>query len=172
MSGFKHALFRSLGLLGMVALVALGTLPAAQASPASRAAPTVKVPNACKSFSLKSGDALFSLKKGTHLSEKSSHSGTGSNETYTCLVKHGKLTLTILTSAFAGGYGGPLKCYKRPKLGNHGTICVGTLKKFQVTFVRFERHKIWFSDDFNKTLPHEGKALYTFALAQYKAYKG
>ena len=40
------------------------------------------------------------LKKGTHLSEKSSHTGKGSNEAYRCVVKHGKLKLTIYTSAF------------------------------------------------------------------------
>ena len=51
-------------------------------------------------------------------------------------------------------------------------LCVATLKKLPFTFTLFKRHKIWFSDDFNKTLPHEGKALYIFALAQYKAYKG
>jgi hypothetical protein len=33
------------------------------------------------------------------------------------------------------------------------------------------KHKIEFSDTFTKTLPHQGKALYSFALAQYKAFK-
>lgn len=172
MSGLKHALFRSLGVVAMMAMIALGASPAAQASPASRAAPALKVPDACKTFTLKSGDALFGVKKGTHLSEKSSHTGKGSNETYLCKVKHDKLALTIYTSASFGGYGGPEKCYKRPKLGKDAVLCVSTLKKLPFTFTLFKRHKIWFSDDFNKTLAHEGKALYTFALAQYKAYKG
>ncbi len=172
MSGLKYALFRSLGVVAVMAVVALGASPAAQASPASHAAPPPKVPNACKTFSLKSADALFGLKKGTHLAEKSSHTGTGRNEAFRCEVKHGKTVLMIYTSANTGGFGGPLKCYKRPKLGRYGTICVSTIKKFPFTFTQFEKHKIWFSDNFNKTLPHQGKALYAFALAQYKAYKG
>ena len=172
MSSLKYALVRSLGVVAMMAVVAVGASPAAQASPASRAAPPPKVPNACKTFSLKSGDALFSLKKGTHLSEKSSHTGTGRNEAFRCEVKHRKTVLTIYTAASSGGFGGPLKCYKRPKLGKYGIICVSTIKRFPVTFTRFEKHRIWFSDDFNKTLPHQGNALYAFALAQYKAYKG
>jgi hypothetical protein len=156
----------------LVASVAALALTAAPLSVAY-AAPAAKVPpNPCRTFTTKSADKLFGLKRGTAVSRKLSHDGTGKNETRICTVKHGTRRLTIDTSFFAGGFGGPLKCYKRPKLGSHGLLCVSDNKKFAFTFARFERHSVWFSDDYNKTLAHKGALMYTFALAQYKAYKG
>ena len=173
MSGFRRLGVKAGGVLGAaVAALALGALPAVQASAAVQApAATVKVPPACKTFTDKSADAVFGVAKSKHLAEHSVHTGTGKNESYTCTVRHSKKTLKVTTSAFAGGFGGPLKCYKRPKLGPDGQVCVSTVKSFQFSIVVFSKNKIDFSDSFSKTLPHQGKALYTFALAQYKAFK-
>jgi hypothetical protein len=169
MSGFRMLALKA-GAVASAALtvLAVGALAATQAS----AAPAVKVPNACKTFTTKSADALFGVKKGTHLKKHSAHTGTGTNETYTCTITHHKKTLRVSTSAYAGGFGGPLKCYKRSKLGPDGQVCVSTLKSDQFTLAVFNKHHIAFSDSFTKTLPHQGKALYTFALAQYRAFKG
>jgi hypothetical protein len=171
------SVFQRLGVLaagvagGALVALAAGALPAAEAS----ATASVKVPNGCKTFTIKSADALFGVRKGTRLTEKATHTGKGSNELWTCTVTHGGKTgkkLTVFTSALAGGFGGPIKCYKRPKLGKGGEVCVSTMKKFPFTFAVFHKDKIYFSDNFNRTLPHQGQGLYAFALAQYKAFKG
>jgi hypothetical protein len=171
------SVFQRLGVLaagvaaGALVALAVGALPAAEAS----AAASVTVPNACKTFTAKSADALFGVRKGTRLAEKATHTGKGSNETWTCTVTHGGKSgkkLTVFTSAVFGGFGGPIKCYKRPKLGQYGKVCVSTMKKFPFTFALFYKDKIFFADNFNRTLPHQGQGLYTFALAQSKAFKG
>ena len=169
MSGFRRLGVMAGGVLSAaLAALAVIALPATQAS----AAPAFKVPSACKTFTGKSADALFAVRKGTRLKEVSTHTGSGKNEVYTCTIKHRGKQLRVETSGYAGGFGGPLKCYKRHKLGPDGQVCVSTEKNFPFTIVVFSKHKIDFSDSFNKTLPHQGKALYTFALAQYKAFKG
>jgi hypothetical protein len=152
--------------------VAASGLVLAAAPIAAQAAAVKAPPSPCKTFTAKSVDALFGVKRGTRLSEKLTKFGSGSNETLICTIKHAPRQLIVSTSASAGGFGGPLKCYKEPKLGSHGLLCVSDNKKFSFTFVRFERHGIWFSDDYNQTLPKKGARLYTFALAQYNAYKG
>lgn len=152
-----------------VAVAALAAAPLATAS----AAPAVKPPpNPCKSFTTKSADTLFGLKKGTAVSRKLSDSGSGKNESRTCTVKHGHNNLTILTSYLSGGFGGPLKCYKRPKLGKDGEVCVSTVSSFKVSLARYEKHKVWFGDTYHKIVPHKGAKLYAFALAQSRAFKG
>jgi hypothetical protein len=173
MSGFRRLGAKAAGVLSAaIAALAVGALPAVQASAAVQApASAVKVPVACKTFTAKSADAVFGVAKSKHLAKHSMHTGTGKNEVYTCTVTHSKKTLKVTTSAFAGGFGGPLKCFKRPKLGPDGQVCVSTEKSFPFSIVVFNKHKIEFSDTFTKTLPHQGKALYTFALAQYKAFK-
>ena len=37
-----------------------------------------------------------------------------------CTVSHGSVRLTIGVATGPGGFGGPLKCYSRPKLGYKG----------------------------------------------------
>jgi hypothetical protein len=151
------------GIIACAALLAIGIASAtsAQAAPAA-----VKLPNPCKTFTAKSADALFAVKHGTHLSVKSAKVD-GENE---CVVTHGKVKLTIGVSSGAGGFGGPLKCYKHKNLGN-GVICVSTVKSFPLTLAIFHRYKIYFGDDYNRTLPKEGARLYAFALGQYKSVK-
>jgi hypothetical protein len=170
MSGFRKLAIRAAVAVGAGATaLAVGALPAAQASVS---APAVKVPSACKTFTAKSADTLFGVKKGTHLKTKSQHSGSGKTESYTCTVTHSGKTLKVETSASFGGFGGPLKCYKRKALGINGQVCVSTVKSFRLTLVIFTKKKIVFFDSFNRTLPHQGRALYNFALAQHKAFKG
>jgi hypothetical protein len=156
-------------LLSLAAALVLAVAPLS----AAYAAPAVKVPpNPCASFTTKSADKLFGLKSGTSVSRKLTHQGKGKQEIRVCTVRHGHLRLSIDTTFLAGGFGGPLKCYKRPKLGAHGIVCVSDNSKFAVSFARYERHKVWFSDDLNKTLPSKGARMYAFALAQSRAYKG
>lgn len=156
----------------IVTLVAVAALAAAPLATAS-AAPAVKPPpNPCKTFTTKSADALFGLKKGTAVSRKLSHTGSGHSELRTCTVKHGGNKLTVNTSYVAGGFGGPLKCYNRPKLGKHGEVCVSTETNFKVSLSRYEKHKVWFGDLDNKILKDKGAKLYAFSLAQSRAFKG
>jgi hypothetical protein len=108
--------------------------------------------------------------RGTHLTEHLKNHGTGSSETSVCTIKHGKTTLAVTTTKYPTGFGGPYKCYSRPKLGSEAAVCVGTEKAFPGTFAIYKKHTAYFLDGFSKTLPHDGKALYTFALAQSKAY--
>jgi hypothetical protein len=149
------------------ALLVLGLAPLSAATSAGK-----PPPSACKTFTGKSADALFGVRHGTRLTRHLKNTGTGSNETSVCTVKHGKTTLTVTTSRLAGGFGGPFTCYKRPKLGTNGNVCVARFKSFPGTFALYEKHKVFFSDDFSKTLAHKGAALYKFALAQSRAYKG
>jgi hypothetical protein len=152
-----------------VLCLGLASVPAAQAA---QAAKPKYPPNPCKTFTAKAADALFGASKKAHLGTKLTKYGSGATEDLLCAVTYRKLRLSISTSKAAGGYGGPLKCYNRPKLGPHGQVCVSTNKNFVVTFAHFSKDSVYFFDDFNKILGHRGAALYTFALAQYKAYKG
>ncbi len=153
----------------LTALLALVAAPLATAS----AAPAVKAPpNPCKSFTTNSADALFGLKKGTAVRRELSSTGSGKNETRICTVRQGGNKLTINVSYAEGGFGGPLKCYKRPKLGKHGLVCVSTERSFKISFARYEKHKVWFADVYNKIVPDKGAKLYAFALAQSRAFKG
>jgi hypothetical protein len=154
-------------------LLALGVASAASAqatpaAPVTSAAPAaVKLPNPCKTFTAKAADALFAVKRGSHLGEKS----TTVEGTKQCTVTHGSVKLTIGVATAAGGFGGPLKCYSRPKLGKDGTVCVSTVKSFKVSLAIFHRYGVFFSDDYNRTLPKEGARLYALALVQYKGVK-
>jgi hypothetical protein len=112
------------------------------------------------------------VKKGTHLKVKSAHTGTGTTLAYTCTVSHSGKTLKVETSSVFGGFGGPLKCYKRQALGINGEVCVSTVHSFKLTLVIFTKKKIIFFDSFSRTLLHQGRALYNFAVAQHKAFKG
>jgi hypothetical protein len=169
MSGFRRLGLKA-GAVVSAALAALtfGGLFVAQAS----AVPALKVPSACTTFTGKSADALFGVRKTTHLKEHSTRSGSGRSAVSTCTITHSGKTLRVSTSGYAGGFGGPLKCYKRSKLGPDGQVCVSTVKSFPLTLAVFVKHRIDFADNFSKTLPRQGRALYTFALAQYKAFKG
>jgi hypothetical protein len=157
------------GVIACAGLLALGVASAAtaQAAPAAPTAPAaVKLPNPCKTFTAKSADALFAVKRGTHLGVKS----TTLEGTKECIVSHGSVKLTIGVATGAGGFGGPLKCYKHKNLGN-GSVCVSTVKSFPITLAIFHRYGVFFADDYNRTLPKEGARLYTFALGQYKSVK-
>jgi hypothetical protein len=171
MSGFQRLAYTAgVTLSAALAAVAVAALPAAQASVAPASALTV--PSACKTFTARSADALFGVRKGTHLREKSTRVGRGKNEVFTCTISHHGVSLKVTTAEFSGGFGGPLKCYKRTKLGRAGEVCVSTVKTFPFSLALFVKHKIVFVDSFTKTLPHQGRSIYTFALAQYKAFKG
>jgi len=145
-------------------LLALGVASAATAQAAPAA---VKLPNPCKTFTAKSADALFAVKHGTHLSatEKTEEGAK------VCVVTDHSVKVTITVSSVPGGFGGPLKCYSRPKLGKDAVICVSTVKSFPVTLAVFHRYGVYFSDDFNQILPKKGARLYAFALVQYKGVK-
>jgi hypothetical protein len=170
MSGFRKLAIRTAAAVGAGAMaLAVGALPAAQASVR---APAVKVPSACKTFTAKSADSLFGVKKGTHLTEKSKHTGSGKSETFTCTVSHSGKKLIVDTSMSFGGFGGPIKCYTRKALGINGRVCVSTARSVKFSLAIFTKKKIVFVDSFNRTLPHQGRALYNFALAQHKAFKG
>jgi hypothetical protein len=147
-----------------VLCLGLASVPAAQAAPAAKA-----TPNPCHTFTTKAADALLGAAKRAHLQVTLVPKTQGFRQ---CKVTYRKLKLTISDSTTGGGFGGPFKCYKRPKLGPAGTVCVSDVKSLQETFAVFSKDSIFFADDFNKTLAHKGAALYTFALAQYKAYKG
>ena len=154
--------------LAALLLIGLTSLSAAQAVPSTSKPP----PNPCKSFTAKSLDALFAIPHGSHVSTKLTKFGTGKNEALICTVRHHKLKLIVTTERTSGGFGGPFKCYKRPRLGKDGIVCVSDIKSFPASFARFLRHGVYFNDDYNVTLPDKGARLYAFALAQYKAYKG
>jgi hypothetical protein len=153
------------------AVIGLSLVPASAAQAAQAAKPKGP-PNPCKTFTTKEADALFGASKKAHIGTSITKYGKGATEDLICTVTYRKLRLSISTSEAAGGYGGPLKCYNRPKLGAHGQVCVSTNKNFVVTFAHFSKDSVYFFDDYNKILGHKGAALYTFALAQYKAYKG
>jgi hypothetical protein len=169
MSGFPRAVLWLAGLI--TAMLTAATIAGPPPAAAAVSAPALTVPNACKTFSGKSVDAFFGVAKTRHLARKSAHTGTGKNEVWTCTVKHTK-TLKVTTSAFSGGFGGPLKCYAHKTLGKDGQVCVSTVKSFVFSIAVFDKHGIFFADSINKIMPKKGKALYTFALAQYKAFKG
>jgi hypothetical protein len=177
-----HAAVKSVAgasaVLVVLGLVVLGfAATAAQASATAAAGPAAAKaakapPAACRTFTRDSADALFGLRKGTKLKEKQTKIGSGSSQASICTVTKGAAELRVITSIGGGGFGGPFKCYKRPKLGSDGRVCVSTSKSFPDTFAIYNKHGIGFSDNYNRTLPHQGARLYAFALAQYKAYKG
>ncbi len=169
MTSHLRVLIRSVAVASSALMaVGLASLAAAQAATAAGSPP----PGACTTFTVKSADALFGVGGGTHLTEHPKNHGTGSNETSVCTIEHDKTTLTVTTTKYPTGFGGPYKCYARPKLGSDADVCVGTMKADPGTFAIYKKGTVYFSDDFSKTLPDQGKALYTFALAQSKAYKG
>jgi len=145
-------------------LLAIGVASAATAQAAPAA---VKIPNPCKTFTAKAADALFAVKHGTHLSA-TEKTADGVKE---CVVSDHSVKVTITVSSVPGGFGGPLTCYSRPKLGKDAVVCVSTNKSFPVTLAVFHRYGVYFSDDFNQILPREGARLYAFALVQYTSVK-
>jgi hypothetical protein len=149
-----------------VLCLGLASVPAAQAAQAAKPKAT---PNPCHTYTAKAADALFGAGKHAHLTATLAKGTPGYR---LCTVTYRKLRLTIDTSTTFGGFGGPLTCSSRSGLGPDGRVCVSTRKSFPVTLALFKKDGIYFADDFNKILGHKGAALYTFALAQYKAYKG
>jgi hypothetical protein len=156
--------------IAAVALLVLGLAPVSSAQAAGSA--SKPPPNPCRTFTDKSADKLFGVHSSTHLPEKLTTFGTGEFEYRLCTVRHRHRQLLVTTERVSGGSGGPFKCYKRPKLGSHGKVCVTDKKGFSDTSVSFKKHGIFFSDNYNLKLRRKGAKLYSFALAQYKAYKG
>lgn len=58
------------------------------------------------------------------------------------------------------------------QVGSDGQVCVTDVTGYSAAFVRLLRHGVYFSDDDNPRLAHQGQRLYVFALASYKAYTG
>lgn len=140
-------------------------------APASAAAntPAAKsAPNACKTFASPTAAKLFGVAKSTKLTEKQARSGSGSESTSTCTTTTGQHKLTTNVSLTFGGFGGPFKCYDKPKLGPDGKICVSTVDNLQSTVALFSKGDLFFADTDNVTLPKHGKSMYVFALAQRK----
>jgi hypothetical protein len=169
MAGGK-LMIRYLSALALASL-AIGLAPAATAQ-AAAVAPAAPLPNPCRTFTVQSARVLLHVSSHTHLSEKLT-SATKPFPSRTCTVRRAKQKLTVVTQHHAGGLGMGLHCYKRPKLGSHGEVCVSTVKAVHFSFVVFRKlvgkHGVYLSDGINETLPHQGNALYTFALAQRKA---
>jgi len=142
-------------------------------APANAGSAATKVPpNACKTFTMKSVDLLFGISTRAHPSVKLSKSGSGAYLTSVCTVTWRKKTLTVRTFLTSGGSGGPLVCYRRPRLGTDGRVCLPSLRQYHFTDVEFMRHGVFVSDFYNVTLPRQGQSLYSFALAQAPAIRG
>jgi hypothetical protein len=153
----------------VVAALAVGLAPLASAQ-AAVAAPK-PLPNPCRTFTVKAADTLLRVSSGTHLRERLSVT-TVPYTIRTCTVTHGKAKLTVQTQRHPGAFGMGFNCYKRPKLGSYGTICVSSQKTIKFTFVVFHKDGVYVSDGINATLPRKGARLYQFALPQYHAFKG
>jgi hypothetical protein len=158
-----------------IAALALGLAPlaAAQAATAPATAPAASkaLPNPCKTFTAKSADALFGVKHGTHLPESLSSYKTP-YPSRVCSVSHGATRAAVVTRRHTVAISGPFKCYKRPRLGAHGRVCVSTNKALKFTYALFRKDGVWLSDAITRTLPRQGSKLYQFALPQYKHFKG
>jgi hypothetical protein len=151
-----------------LAALAISLAPLASAQAAAPAA-SRPLPNPCRTFTAKSADALFGLGRHARLSEKLTRTRTPAART--CTVRHARQKLVVVTQRQAGGFGMGFNCYKRPKLGSYGQICVSAVKKVHFSFVVFRKHGGYGSDGINATLPNKGRRLYRFALAQYRTFR-
>jgi hypothetical protein len=155
------------------AAIVLAPLTSAQAAApaASAAAPSRALPSPCRTFTEKSARTLFGVSRRTHLSERQS-SARGPVATRICTVRHRRQILNVVIQRRPGGFGMGFNCFKRPKLGSRGQICVSVFAPVRFTFVVFRKHGLYVSDGINATLPRRGKKIYRFALPQYRRFKG
>jgi hypothetical protein len=153
----------------VLAALAIGLAPlvSAQAAATPAARP---LPNPCHTFTAKSARALLQVSRRTHLSRKLGKSKDPAGRT--CTIRHGTTKLVVEVSRQEGGIGSEETCYLRPKLGRHSLLCVSNAQAPPFSFVMFRKHRVWISDGINVRVPHKGKRLYEFALAQYKAFTG
>jgi hypothetical protein len=155
--------------LASLASLALGLAPlaAAQAAPARAKA----LPNPCKTFTLKSAHAALAVSPGVRLTEKL----TGASHPVrfrACTIKHGKVSLSVTVAWREGGQGMDEKCYQRPKLGHAGAVCVSLPRTPAFSFAEFRKDNVWVFDGITAMLPHQGRRIFDFALAQSKSFKG
>jgi len=154
---------------GALAVLAIGLAPVTLAQAA--ATPAAKpLPNPCQTFTAKSADALLQVTRRTHLSERL---GTSKDPVgRTCTIRRGKTRLVVEVSRQEGGTGSEENCYRYPKLGRGSLLCVSNARSSPFSFVVFRKHRLWIGDGINVRVPHNGKRLYEFALAQYQGFKG
>jgi hypothetical protein len=151
-----------------LAALAIGLAPLASAQAA--ATPAAKpLPNPCHTFTARSADALLQVGSRTHLSEKLGSSTSPAART--CTIRHGKTKLAVEVSRQEGGTGSEETCYPYPKLGRDSLLCVSNAQSPPFSFVVFHKDGLWVGDGINVRVPHKGKRLYEFALAQYKSFK-
>ncbi len=129
-------------------------------------------PNPCKTFTSAAAHRIFAVAKSAKLTQASKSYGHGSNQIRICMVKHPRHVLVVNVARSSEDFGAPVKCFKRPKLGKHGVVCVSTEKSFPITFALFRRAGVFFTDSYNQNLPARGARMYAFALAQSRAFKG
>ncbi|HET7015215.1 MAG TPA: hypothetical protein VFI65_14955 [Streptosporangiaceae bacterium] len=155
------------------ALMGLGLVAPVAASAAGSAGAAGKPPpNPCGTFTAAAAHRIFKVGSSTKLRGVSRSFGHGANQIRTCTIKHPRHVLVVNVARFSEDFGAPVKCYKRPKLGKHGVICVSTQKSFPITFALFRKDGVYFTDSYNQNLANKGARMYSFALAQYKAFKG
>jgi hypothetical protein len=169
-------MIRRLSVVAVASLaVGLGSTAAAQAAtaPASAAHPAASsaLPNPCHTVTRKSVRTLMSVGPHARLTEKL-HRFTRPIVYRQCVIRHARQKLVVQVQHRAGGLGGPFNCYKRPRLGAKGQVCVSASKSVHFSFVVFRKHGIYVSDGLNTTLPHHGRRLVAFAVPQYRHFTG
>jgi len=148
---------------GICASLILLTAPLS-ASEAARS-----LPNPCSTFTVSSLDALLGLPTSDHPHRATSRRGasyracTAAHHAhyFQAIVEKQKPTpnqFEVTTT------------YRRPKLGHDGEIIVAKKGQPGDTEAVFKRRGIWFDDVYSVSLPHKGKRMYTFALAQSSRY--
>jgi hypothetical protein len=152
-----------------VVVFAIGLAPLASAQAASTPAAKA-LPNPCHTFTVKSARALLGVSSRTRLTEKLGSSKNPAGRT--CTIQHRKTRLVVEVSRQKGGTGSEENCYSYPKLGRGSLLCVSNAKSPPFSFALFHKHRLWVADGINVRIPHKGKRLYQFALAQYMSFKG
>ena len=150
----------------LIASVALALAPLSAQAATANHGPL----NPCRTFTPASADRLFGISRHIVLHEKV----TRTNRPFvirTCTVRNRKLKLTVQTQ-FHPGSAGNSRCYRRPALGPKGEVCLSRVRSLPFTFSVFHRNGVYFSAGINEELPHQGAAIYRFALAQYAKLAG
>jgi hypothetical protein len=152
-----------------VVVSAIGLAPMASAQAASLPAAKA-LPNPCHTFTVKSARVLLGVSSRTRLTEKLGSSKNPAART--CTIQHRKTRLVVSVSRQKGGTGSDEKCYSYPRLGRGSLLCVSNTTSPSFSFALFHKHRLWVADGINVRLPHKGKRLYQFALAQYQGFTG
>jgi hypothetical protein len=153
--------------LGPVAAAQAATAPARTAHPAAAST----LPNPCHTVTRTSVRTLMRTGAHARLTERQRRF-TKPIVYRQCVIRHARQKLVVQVQHRAGGLGGPFNCYQRPRLGSKGQVCVSASKSLHFSFVVFRKHGIYVSDGLNATLPHHGRRLVTFAVAQYRHFTG